>query len=92
MQPVRDVTSDAELSGLVGPRFTVDAVALGRTALLQRPLTGPVADALPPGIHLLTAGEVTLSLRLEPVARDLRFVHYEAWPTDPVESDLLVAG
>lgn len=89
-----DVLSYAELTALVGRRFTASAHGglvleqvttpwrwdgqLSYSALL----TGPLDDALPVGVYLLTDGEVTLALSLEPVARDVRFVHYEAWLTE----------
>jgi len=102
MQPVRDATSYAELSALVGRRFAVDAhhdLVLEEVSTPWRCegrlsysvlLTGPVDEVLPLADYHLTDGDLTLALRLELVARDTRFMHYEAWLTEP--AGLLAVG
>jgi hypothetical protein len=46
--------------------------------------TGPVAEELLPDFYRVRAGDVTFALHLEPVARDVRFVHYVATVAEPV--------
>jgi hypothetical protein len=48
--------------------------------------TGPVADELQAGFYRLDDGETAFALHLEPVARDLRHVHYVASLAERVEA------
>jgi hypothetical protein len=55
----------------------------GNTSYSVR-LTGPAHDVLPTGAQLLRTTQGELVLVLEPVARDLRHQHYEAFLTETV--------
>ena len=55
----------------------------GRVAYGAR-LTGPVAAPLVPGRYQVRSGDLTFALTLSEVARELRFVHYEAYLTEPL--------
>ncbi len=97
-----DVTSYDDLTGLVGRPFTAgtgvelvlehlgDAWTCDGQVSFSLVLTGPVDQELPLGDYRLADGEFTLVLHLEPVARDLRFVHYEACVCDPTGLALAV--
>jgi hypothetical protein len=75
---------------VVGRTFTTDAGTELVLEKLSRPwawggqvsysllLTGPVDQELAPGEYHLADGALVLEMSLEPVARDLRFIHYEA--------------
>ncbi|MGI8644813.1 MAG: DUF6916 family protein [Nocardioides sp.] len=97
--------SYAELTALVGRPFTAGAGTELVLEHLSTPwasngrvsysllLTGPVDQELALGDYRLQDGEVTLALCLEPVARDIRFVHYEACVCESVAAeDLALAG
>jgi hypothetical protein len=85
-----DVLSYAALTTLVGRTFATDAgTALVLEQLTRRwawdgrvtyslLLTGPADRELVAGEYCLADGDLVLEMSLEPVARDLRFVHYEA--------------
>jgi hypothetical protein len=85
-----DVLSYAALTTLVGRTFSTDAGIELVLEQLTRPwawdghvsysllLTGPADRELAAGEHRLADGDLVLEMSLEPVARDLRFVHYEA--------------
>jgi Domain of unknown function (DUF6916) len=45
-------------------------------------LTGPADAPLPPGRYLVQHGDATFVLSLERFAREMRFVHYEAYLTE----------
>ena len=47
-------------------------------------LTGPAGQELLPDFYRLRGGGAVFSLHLEPIARDLRFVHYVATLSEPV--------
>lgn len=96
-----DCLSYAELTALVGRPFTADAGTELVLEHLSTPwacdgqvsysllLTGPVDQELARGDYRLEDGEVTLALCLEPVARDVRFVHYEASVCETARSRIL---
>jgi hypothetical protein len=46
-------------------------------------LTGPAGQELVPDFYRLRGNGVVFSLSLEPIARDLRFVHYVATLSEP---------
>jgi hypothetical protein len=91
--------SYAELAARIGRPFTDDAGTELVLEQLTRPwtcdgqvtysllLTGPVESELPAGVHRLADGEVTLAVLLEPVARDIRHIHYEACVCRPVDEE-----
>jgi len=54
----------------------------GHTSYSVR-LTGPVQAALGPGAHVLRTAKGEFMLVLEAVGYDLRYVHYEAFLTEP---------
>lgn len=97
-----DVTSYAELTALVGRPFTAgagielvlehlgSAWACDGQVSYNLVLTGPVDQELPLGDYRLADGEVILVLHLEPVARDVRFVHYEACVCETTDLALAV--
>jgi len=97
-----DTLSYAQLADLVGRRFTagphgdlvIEEVSTpwrceGRLSYSVL-LTGPVEEVLPRDLYRLTDGDLTLALTLEPVARDARYTHYEAFLSEP--AGLLAAG
>ena len=55
----------------------------GRVAYGAR-LTGSVDTALVPGSYEVRHGDVSFVLRLSEIAREMRFVHYEAYLTEPL--------
>ena len=55
----------------------------GKVAFGAR-LTGSVDTALVPGSYEVRHGDVSFVLRLSEVAREMRFVHYEAYLTEPL--------
>jgi hypothetical protein len=85
-----DVLSYAALTTLVGRTFSTDAGTALVLEQLTRPwacdgrvsysllLSGPADRELAAGEYRLADGDLVLEMSLEPVARDLRFVHYEA--------------
>src|SRR5688500_8636092 len=85
-----DILSSAALTTLVGRTFTTDAGLELVLEQLTRPwawdgrvsysllLTGPADRELAAGEYRLADGDLVVEMSLEPVARDLRFVHYEA--------------
>jgi hypothetical protein len=95
----RTALSYAEIAALVGRSFCVAAgpelvleavttpwVVDGRRSYSLL-LTGPVDQELVVGTQVLLADGVTMVMPLEPVARDLRFVHYEAAVTELVDAE-----
>jgi hypothetical protein len=57
--------------------------------------TGPAGQQLLPDFYRLRGDGVVFSLHLEPIARDLRFVHYVATLSEPTSSasvDVPLAG
>ena len=54
--------------------------------------SGPVTDELPADFYRLRDGETTYALHLEPVARDLRHVHYVASLAEVAADEMALAG
>jgi hypothetical protein len=54
--------------------------------------TGPVAEELHPDFYRVRVGDSTFALHLEPVARDVRFVHYVASLAEVAAESVLLAG
>ncbi len=50
----------------------------GGLAQFEAVFTGPATQELLPDFYRLRAGDAVFALHLEPVARDVRFVHYIA--------------
>ena len=91
--------SYAELSCLVGQQVdaATDAgtvrlwlehvstpITFGNLLSFSVRLTGPVGQPLNAGAHLVSTDRGELVLTLEPVARDVRHAHYEAFFTEAV--------
>ena len=58
-------------------------------------LTGPAGQELLPDFYRLRRGPAVFSLYLEPITRDLRFVHYVATLSEPTTMEavrVLLAG
>ena len=54
--------------------------------------TGPAGEELLPDFYRLRGDGVVFSLHLEPIARDLRFVHYAAELSQPTSAVPAAAG
>jgi hypothetical protein len=54
--------------------------------------SGPAGEELLPDFYRLRGGPAVFSLYLEPIARDLRFVHYVATLSEPATLDVPLAG
>jgi hypothetical protein len=54
--------------------------------------TGPVAEELQSDFYRLTDGDATYALHLDPVARDLRYVHYVASLAEVATDAVLLAS
>jgi len=54
--------------------------------------SGPVADELQADFYRVRRGDATFALHLEPVARDVRFVHYVASLAEVDADAALLAG
>ncbi len=99
------VLTYADVIGLVGHQvavsqhagveLTVECVSTpetfaGLTSYSIR-LTGPTGHPLPAGTHVLHAGGRSFELDLDAVARDLRYLHYEAFRVELRETAAHVA-
>ena len=54
--------------------------------------TGPAGQELLPDFYRVRAGDAVFALHLEPVARDLRHVHYVATLSEPSAAVVALAG
>ena len=59
-------------------------VSWGGSLAFGMRLTGPLGSPLVPGSYEVRHGDTTFDLTLSEIARDARFVHYEAYHTEPL--------
>jgi hypothetical protein len=62
------------------------------TAHYEAVFTGPASQELQADFYRLTDGEAVFAIHLEPVARDLRHVHYVATLSEPSYDSVQLAG